>query len=58
MRQLERWYDIEVSYAPNVSTEEYIGTITRFSNISAVLNMLERTGTVRFELKGKKVFVK
>jgi ferric-dicitrate binding protein FerR (iron transport regulator) len=58
MRQLERWYDIEVSYAPNVSTEEYIGTITRFSNISAVLNMLERTGTVRFELKGKKVIVK
>jgi transmembrane sensor len=58
MRQLERWYDIEVSYAPNVSKEEYIGTITRFSNISAVLNMLERTGTVRFELKGKKVIVK
>jgi ferric-dicitrate binding protein FerR (iron transport regulator) len=58
MRQLERWYDIEVSYAQNVSTEEYIGTITRFSNISAVLNMLERTGTVRFEIKGKKVFVK
>ncbi|HEX6427400.1 MAG TPA: FecR domain-containing protein, partial [Niastella sp.] len=58
MRQLERWYDIEVSYAPNVSTEEYIGTITRFSNISAVLNMLERTGTVRFEVKGRRVMVK
>ncbi len=58
MRQLERWYDIEVSYAPNVSKEEYIGTITRFSNISAVLNMLERTGTVRFEIKGRKVLVK
>jgi transmembrane sensor len=33
MRQLERWYDVEVSFAPNVSKEEYIGTITRFSNI-------------------------
>ena len=58
MRQLERWYDVEVSYAPNVSKEEYIGTITRFSNISAVLNMLERTGTVRFEVKGRRVLVK
>jgi ferric-dicitrate binding protein FerR (iron transport regulator) len=58
MRQLERWYDIDVSYAPNVSTEEFVGTITRFSNISAVLKMLEKTGTVHFEVKGRKVLVK
>ena len=58
MRQLERWYDIDVSFAPNVSKEEFIGTITRFSNISAVLKMLERTGTVKFEIKGRKVIVK
>jgi transmembrane sensor len=58
MRQLERWYDIEVSYAPNVSTEEFVGSITRFSNISEVLRMLERTGTVHFEIQGRKVLVK
>jgi ferric-dicitrate binding protein FerR (iron transport regulator) len=58
MRQLERWYDIEVTFAPGVSKEEYIGTITRFSNISAVLKMLERTGTVRFEVNGRRVLVK
>jgi ferric-dicitrate binding protein FerR (iron transport regulator) len=58
MRQLERWYDIEVTFAPGVSKEEYIGTITRFSNISAVLKMLERTGTVRFEVNGRRVIVK
>jgi transmembrane sensor len=58
MRQLERWYNIEVSYAPNVSTEEFVGSITRFSNISEVLRMLERTGTVHFEIQGRKVLVK
>lgn len=58
MRQLERWYDLEVTYAPNVTSEEFIGTITRYTNISAVLKMLERTGTVHFEVQGRKVFVK
>jgi len=58
MRQLERWYDVEVSYAPNVSKEEFVGTMTRYANISSVLKMLERTGTVRFEIQGRKVIVK
>jgi hypothetical protein len=58
MRQLERWYDVEVSYAPNVSKEEFVGTMTRYANISSVLKMLERTGTVKFEVHGKKVLVK
>jgi ferric-dicitrate binding protein FerR (iron transport regulator) len=58
MRQLERWYDVEVSYAPNVSKEEFVGTMTRYANISSVLKMLERTGTVKFEIQGRKVLVK
>jgi ferric-dicitrate binding protein FerR (iron transport regulator) len=58
MQQLERWYDIEVTYGPNVSKEEFVGTMTRFANISAVLRMLEKTGTVHFEVHGRKVLVK
>jgi transmembrane sensor len=58
MRQLERWYDIEVSYAPNISREEFVGTMTRYANISSVLKMLEKTGTVHFEIQGRRVMVK
>lgn len=58
MRQLERWYDIEVSYSSNVSKEEFVGAISRFQNISDVLMMLEKTRTVSFEINGRKVIVK
>jgi transmembrane sensor len=58
MRQLERWYDVQVEYSGNVSQEEFIGAISRFGNISDVLRMLEKTGTVSFEIKGRKVIVK
>jgi ferric-dicitrate binding protein FerR (iron transport regulator) len=58
MRQLERWYNIEVVYAGNVTKEEFVGTISRFENISQVLKMLERTGTVKFAIEGKRVTVK
>lgn len=58
MRQLERWYNIEVVYAGNVSTEEFVGGVSRFGNISEVLKMLEKTGTVSFEIEGRKVIVK
>ena len=58
MRQLERWYNIEVVYSGNVTKEEFVGTISRSENISQVLKMLERTGTVTFAIKDRKVIVK
>jgi ferric-dicitrate binding protein FerR (iron transport regulator) len=58
MRQLERWYDVEVSYSGNISKEEFVGAISRFENISQVLTMLEKTRTVSFEIKGRNITVK
>jgi ferric-dicitrate binding protein FerR (iron transport regulator) len=58
MRQLERWYNITVSYEGNMPTEEFVGVISRDVNISQILNMLERTGAVKFEIEGRKIIVK
>jgi len=58
MRQLERWYDVEIHYSGNVTKEEFVGAISRFQNISDVLTMLEKTRTVSFEINGRKVTVK
>jgi transmembrane sensor len=56
MRQIARWYDVEVDYAETVNG--YIGgSISRQVNASQVLKMLEMTGAVRFEISGKKVRV-
>ncbi|MEO6707575.1 MAG: FecR domain-containing protein, partial [Ginsengibacter sp.] len=58
MRQLERWYNITVSYEGNMPNEEFVGVISRDVNISQILNMLERTGTVKFKIEGRKIIVK
>jgi len=58
MRQLQKWYDIEVEFNGDVSNEEFVGIISRNVDISQILNMLEKTRTVYFEIKGRKVIVK
>ena len=58
MRQLERWYNITVSYEQNISNEEFEGVISRNVNISQILGMLEKTGAVKFEIDGKNIIVK
>jgi transmembrane sensor len=57
MRQMERWYDVEVVFEGAV-TQHFNGSISRQVNASKVLNMLEKTGGVRFSIEGKKVIVK
>lgn len=56
MRQLERWYDIDVSYTGDI-TQHLGGRISRNVNMLKVLNMLELTGVVNFKVEGKKVLV-
>lgn len=50
MRQLERWYDIEVRYVGAKPTENYTGFISRKKNISSVLAFLEAGGGVSFRV--------
>ena len=58
MRQLSRWYDVEVSYAGQKLQNHYTGSIRREVNISKVFEMLELAGGVQFSLDGKKVIIK
>lgn len=57
MRQLARWYDVDVEYKDDVSNH-FTGIISRNVNASEVFAMLERTGTVYFEIEGNKMIVK
>lgn len=58
MRQIERWYDVKVSFSRTITNDQFVGSISRNVNISQILKMLEQTGTVKFEVEGKKVVVK
>jgi len=56
MRQVARWYDVEVSYYGKVN-QQFSGTIPRNVNLSTLLRILEATGWVHFQIDGKKVTV-
>ncbi|QEC40620.1 FecR family protein [Pseudobacter ginsenosidimutans] len=56
MRQLSRWYDVEVVYEGNI-TQQFVGKIPRTMNLSDVLKVLESTGWVHFKFEGKTVTV-
>ncbi len=57
MRQLSRWYDVEVQYKNGIPDGHYTGSVHRKSSITAVLKMLELAGDVHFEVDGKNVTV-
>ena len=57
MRQLSRWYDVEIVQPATREPLTFTGNISRKSNLSDVLKMLELTGEVRFLIEGKKVTV-
>lgn len=57
MKQLSRWYDIEPVYNGNMKMKDYSGYISRHSNISEVLKMLELTNEIDLKVEGRKVTV-
>lgn len=57
MRQMERWYDVEVSYRGNVKGISFNGQISRYSQASQMLDMLATTGEVHFTMENKKIIV-
>jgi ferric-dicitrate binding protein FerR (iron transport regulator) len=56
MRQISRWYDVDVEYKGN-SSLHFAGTISRNVNISQVLEMLEKAGGIKTTITGKKIIV-
>jgi transmembrane sensor len=58
MRQVSRWYDVEVVYKDDVRSRQFIGRMSRMENASEVLDLLKLTGAVDFEIQGRKILVK
>jgi ferric-dicitrate binding protein FerR (iron transport regulator) len=56
MRQISRWYNVEIKYDGKVSAEKFVGEISRSSNLSDVLRILEING-LHFEINGKTITV-
>ncbi|TCC87857.1 FecR family protein [Pedobacter hiemivivus] len=58
MKKIARWYDVKVVYTdPNLGSKPFSGIITKYANISEVLNLLQLTGAIKFKVHGKTVTV-
>jgi transmembrane sensor len=58
MREVSRWYNVEIVYPSGKPvSENYYGTMSRFSNLSKVLSKLEFIGNAKFKIEGNKVIV-
>jgi transmembrane sensor len=58
MRQLARWYDIQIAYQGEDIGERFYAKLPRSVHLSEALDALSLTGKVHFELEGKKVIVR
>lgn len=56
MRQIARWYNVEVAYEGSITTETFSGMISRQKNLSEVLAILEGA-QVHFKVEGRKITV-
>ena len=56
MRQIGRWYDVEIEYTGKVPARRFEGKISRDAELSDVLKILELSN-VKFTLVGKKIVV-
>ena len=56
MRQIARWYDVEVEYNDRIDVH-FGGSISRESNVSAVLEKLALAGDMKFTIEGRKIIV-
>lgn len=57
MREISRWYDVDIQYEGPISDKSFTGSISRFSDISKVLNTLELTGIIHFKIEGRRITV-
>lgn len=57
MRQIARWYDVEISYEGKIPERQFGGKIDRNSNASEILKILEES-KVHFSIEEKKIIVR
>jgi ferric-dicitrate binding protein FerR (iron transport regulator) len=57
MREISRWYNVEIAYDGNVPTDLFSAIINRQNSIDQVLTMLQNTLRVHFSIKNRTIYV-
>ena len=57
MRQIARWYDVDIEFRGPQPASEFNGVISRKKAVTDLLTVLEQTDEVHFTLQGRKIIV-
>ncbi len=57
MRQIARWYDVDVEFRGPQPVNKFNGVIPRKRSVTDLLAVLEQTDVVHFTLEGRKIIV-
>jgi transmembrane sensor len=57
MRQVARWYDVEIEYKGNVNASGIVSTFPRTKELSKLLKALEINLGIHFKVEGRRVLV-
>lgn len=57
MRQIARWYDVEVVYEGKLGNSNVFATISRNKKLSQVLKAIQVSQGIRFKIEGRRVMV-
>ncbi|MGF7037429.1 FecR family protein [Mucilaginibacter lappiensis] len=57
MKQISRWYDVDVEYRGNMSNIKFGGTYSKNKDINELLKGLELTGLIHFKIEGRRIIV-
>ncbi len=57
MRQVARWYNVDISYSDSIEVEGLSGDVQQQQHINQLLETLEATGDVKFVISGRKITV-
>lgn len=56
MKQVNRWYDVEIKYQAKVN-QQFNAVISRNEPVSRLLHLLEGTGRIHFKIENKTIYV-
>ncbi|MDB5262380.1 MAG: hypothetical protein JWQ14_1661 [Adhaeribacter sp.] len=56
-RQLERWYNVDISFTGDLPVQHFTGIISRNTNIEQVLKMLCLSGDIDYKIKERRILL-
>ncbi|MBL1407208.1 FecR family protein [Sphingobacterium faecale] len=57
MLKLSRWYDVEVVYIGDFTDKVFTGSISRYDDISKILDKISFTKAAKFKIEGRRIIV-